>query len=310
MEAFILAEPNQDYDAVYNYARAGFCYARGWNNTTDTIAGASIFTAASDSKLAAIGFYAISDATEYTVQIYSGCGTYPNTGTLVYSGAQGRTSYKGYVTVPLSTEVELKRGTRFSVILNLRCPTYGWPLAFAVSVSDWSWITVTAEAAAGQTFYRNVSQNGSWWDFAQAVDSTASFCCAAYVREAKEARSSDDTADSGTTWDASSLIDWYAGIDNTASGRMQFGKTPGAIANVHGLNGYTMLENYMLGFSPKIANEKLQLSIRMQGDEPIVEWNRTNSTVSVYSLLGSTDLSSWHKNAKGDRFFKLQVSLP
>lgn len=38
MEAFILANANQDYDAVYNYARAGFCRARGWHNTTDTLA--------------------------------------------------------------------------------------------------------------------------------------------------------------------------------------------------------------------------------------------------------------------------------
>jgi hypothetical protein len=71
-----------------------------------------------------------------------------------------------------------------------------------------------------------------------------------------------------------------------------------------------MLENYMLGFSPENANEQLRLSIRMQGEEPIVEWNRTNSAVSVYSLMGSTDLSSWHKKTSGDRFFKLQVSLP
>lgn len=310
MEAFILAEPNQDYDAVYNYARAGFCTARGWGNTTDMIAGASIFTAASDSKLAAVGFYAMSDATEYTIQIYTGCETYPNTGTLVYSGERGQTSYRGYVTVPLSTEVELKRGTRFSVIVNLRCPTYGYPLAYSNSVSDWGWITVTAEAAPGQTFYRNASRNGSWKDFAQAVDSTASFCCAAYVREANAADNSTDTAYSGTTWDASSLVDWHAEIDNTTSGRLQFGKTPGAFAHIQGLNGYSMIENYMLGFSPEIANEKLQLLIRMNGEEPIVEWNHTNSAVSVYSLLGSTDLSTWHKKVKGDRFFKLQVSLP
>ena len=76
------------------------------------------------------------------------------------------------------------------------------------------------------------------------------------------------------------------------------------------MNGYSMLENYMLGFSPKSEDEHLYLSIRMQGEEPIVEWNRTNSAVSVYSLMGSTDLSSWHKKTSGDRFFKLQVSLP
>ena len=308
MEAFILANADQDYDAVYNYARAGFCETRGWNNSTDIIAGASIFTAASDSKLAAVGFYAMSDNTEYSVQVYTDCGTHPDTGTCVYSGVQGQTAYKGYVTIPLSREIELQRGSRFSVIVNLRCPSNGYPLAYAVS-SNWSWITVTSEAAVGQTFYRNVSKKGSWYDFARNINASASFCCAAYVRETKKC-DPQDNAMSGTTWDAASLTNWYARIDNTVSGNLQFGKTPGAFAQIRGLNGYSMLENYMLGFSPGNANEQLRLSIRMQGEEPIVEWNRTNSAVSAYSLMGSTDLSSWHKKTSGDKFFKLQVYLP
>ena len=310
MEAFILAETDQDYDAVYNYARAGFCLTRGWGNTTDTIAGASIFTAASDSKLAAVGFYAISTETEYSIQVYTGCGDYPDSGTCVYSSGRATTSYRGYVTVPLSREIGLKRGERFSVIVNLRCPTYRWPLAYATSAIDWDWIGVTAEAAPGQTFYRNVSQNGKWWDFAEDVHYTASFCCAAYVREPKAADSLPDDEGGGTTWDAENLTDWYAGIDHTVAGNLQFGKTPGAFANIRGVNGYTMLETYMLGLSPDKPCEPLRLSIRMQGDEPIVEWNHDNSAVSVYSLWGSTDLSSWHKRAAGDRFFRLKVSLP
>jgi len=307
MGAFIVAGAGQDYDAVYNYARAGYCRARGWNNTTDTIAGAAIYTAASDEALAAVGFYALSDKTEYAIQVYTGCTTEPDTGTCVYSGPQGVSSYRGYVTVPLTNEVALKRGTRFSVIVKLRCPTYGYPLAYAVS-RDWSWITVTAEAASGQTFIRNVSDDGPWSDFTKAGP-TASFCCSAYVRETKTP-ASEGCVGNGATWDAEQLNDWYAGIDPSASGRLQFGKTPGAYAGVRGLNGYSLLENYMLGFSPTNEAERLMLSIRMQNGEPIVEWNRTNSEVSVYSLHGSTDLKAWHEEAEGDQFFRLHVTLP
>lgn len=306
MGAFILANADQNYDAVYNYARAGFCGAWGWGNTTDTIAGAAIFSAASDERLSAVGFYSLADMTEYEIEVYTGCVQDPDSGTCVYRSDKNHTSYRGYVTVPLSREIEIMRGTRFSVVLKLRCPTYGYPLARAFS-ANWNWITVTAEAAVGQTFCRNVSKNGKWFDFADESD--ASFCCAAYVREMK-ADTSPNNAMNGTTWDAASLTNWYARIDNTVSGNLQFGKTPGAFAQIRGLNGYSMLENYMLGFSPENANEQLRLSIRMQGEEPIVEWNRTNSAVSVYSLMGSTDLFSWHKKTLGDRFFKLQVSLP
>lgn len=308
MGAFILASDDQDYDAVYNYARAGFCGIWGWNNTTDTIAGAAIFTAASDERLAAVGFYSLSEMTEYEIEIYTDCKQNPDSGTLAYRSDKGKATYRGYVTVPLSREVELKRGTRFSVVLKLRCPTFGYPLARAYS-ADWDWITVTAEAAAGQTFCKNVSQNSRWFDFTSVSSDSTSFCCAAYVREAED-NVSQYSAESGTNWDAASLTAWYAGFDNTASGRLQFGKTPGAFAQIRGMNGYSMLENYMLGFSPKSEDEHLHLSIRMQGKEPIVEWNRTNSAVSVYSILGSRDLSTWHDKAAGDRFFKLRISLP
>lgn len=308
MGAFVLAGQGQDYDALYNYARAGFCRSWGWNNTSDRIAGAAVFTAASDEKLAAVGFYALSTATEYSIQVFVDCTDKPDTGTCVYAGAQGLTSYRGYVTIPLPKEIELKRGMRFSVVVTLRCPTNGYPIAYSVS-QVWDWITVTAEAGSGQTFFRNVSQNGRWFDFAEQVDSTASFCCAAYVREASHG-SSPSVMDNGATWDAGKLNDWYDDLNVTGSERLQFGKTPGAFAGVRGLNGYSLLENYMLGFSPDHANEQLRLSIRMLGEEPIVEWNHTNSLVSIYTLLGSPDLFSWHEKGKGDRFFKLHVSLP
>lgn len=311
MLALVPAGPDRDYDACYNYARAGYCQSLGFGAQPGRILGAAIFTAASDEKLSAVGFYALSSQTEYSIQVFANCGDLPDTGECVYSGLRETAPHRGYVTVPLSSEIELKQGTRFSVIVTMSGDSAdhsGYPIACSVSCA-WSWASVIAEASPGQTFIKMEGSGNDWYDLATSIDSSASFCCAAYVRETRKG-SSTGTVDNGATWDAVRLNEWYDALVSTAPERLQFGKTPGAFAGVRGQNGYTLLENYMLGFSPDRADEELRLSIRMAGEEPVVEWNHTNAAVSVYTLLGSTDLSAWHEKAAGDRFFRLNVSLP
>ena len=79
-------------------------------------------------------------------------------------------------------------------------------------------------------------------------------------------------------------------------------------------DGFTTWQEYLAGTDPTSAASCLQVSIRMEGTTPILEWNVTNSNVQAlgyrYVPKGKaslTDSGAWQPSAANHRFFKLFI---
>ena len=138
-----------------------------------------MFMATNTSSIAAIGFYALVPQTRYSIYVYTNSTIgEPRSGNLATSQDGTVDEWAGFYTIPLTRPVAISSGKRFSIVVKLTTPNYGYQLAYEKAIADYS---SEATAAAGQTF---LSSNGSSWsDFTQ-IDGSASFCCKAYTRSA------------------------------------------------------------------------------------------------------------------------------
>ena len=190
MHAFAGVEAADNYDAVWEHDPLGFVGSVG--GTGSTAWGANAFTAASATKIAAVGFWALAPRTSYHLWVYAG-GTAgkPRSGRLL-SDQSGNLDDAGYVTVPLETPAEVAAGERFTVVAKLTTPGYKYPLAVEYQVHG---ATDAANAAKGQSF---LSLDGQTWsDFTEKVHATANFCLKAYAKSGETARTLAGLAISG-----------------------------------------------------------------------------------------------------------------
>ncbi len=170
--AFCNAENMEDYSSIYQYDSLGCVssFSPSW--------GANMFTMTVGESLAAVGFYALVPNTSYTINVYVGCSTgAPISGTQKLTQS-GKTEFAGFVTIPLSSTVPITKGQRFSIVLKLTTPGYGYPHAMEYAYSGYS---SQATASSGQSFY---SSNGSSWTDLTEWNSTANFCIKAYTKAA------------------------------------------------------------------------------------------------------------------------------
>ena len=79
-------------------------------------------------------------------------------------------------------------------------------------------------------------------------------------------------------------------------------------------DGFTTWQEYLAGTDPTNATSSLQVSIRMDGMTPVIEWNTTNDNMSAlgyqYVPKGKTNLTdavNWMPTTGGHRFFKLFI---
>jgi hypothetical protein len=79
-------------------------------------------------------------------------------------------------------------------------------------------------------------------------------------------------------------------------------------------DGFTTWQEYLAGTDPTSAASCLQVSIRMEGTTPVLEWNVTNSTVQALGYryvpkgkVNLTDSGAWQPSAANHRFFKLFI---
>lgn len=174
MYAFLTPERSTNYDAVYQYDALGCISSTGWSSY-ESGWGANIFVADRDENIAAVGFYALTPNTSYTIYIYTGAASNsPRSGTLAHSQS-GSTDTAGYFTIPLSKSVAVRSGTRFSVVISLTTPGYNFPIAYEYAISGYS---SAATASPGESFYSKTGT--SWIDFTE-YDVTANFCCKVYT---------------------------------------------------------------------------------------------------------------------------------
>ena len=79
-------------------------------------------------------------------------------------------------------------------------------------------------------------------------------------------------------------------------------------------DGFTTWQEYLAGTDPTSASSYLQVSIRMEGTTPVLEWNVTNSNVQALGYryvpkgkVNLTDSGAWQPSAANHRFFKLFI---
>ena len=188
---FPCAEPSDNYDGIYQYDHLGLCGSAGYGSVTAW--GAAIFSAVTNSQIAATGFYALTPSTSYSIYVYTGCSaSSPRSGELC-SEQSGKTDTAGFVTIPLRNPPKVSAGMRFSIVIKLTTPGYTYPLAFEYAAPGYS---SAATASEGETF---LSRDGiSWLDFAKRYVH-ASFCCKAYTRSAATAKSLTSVSVSGVS---------------------------------------------------------------------------------------------------------------
>lgn len=177
---FSNVESADNYDAVYEYDPLGLVTSVGYGSVSAW--GANMFQATSAAKISAVGFYALTPNTTYTIYVYTGstAGS-PRSGTLTATQS-GKSEYAGYVTVPLSSTPSVSSSQRFSVVVQLATPGYNYPLAYEYAYPGY---TSEATASAGESF---LSSNGTSWSDFTKVDGSANFCCKAYTKSATAAK--------------------------------------------------------------------------------------------------------------------------
>ncbi len=182
--AAFVAGPTTDYDAVYDYDPLGWIEALGFG-TTPTAWFSNIFTVGSGrgsrratrEDLAAVSFYTATADAAYEIRVYTGVAAGdPVSGTLALGPVNGTIAAPGYHTVALPSPVTLTGGQRFSVVVKLTTPGYGYPIPVEDARPGYS---DTARANAGESFY---SSSGTTWYDLTTYDATVNVCLKAFSR--------------------------------------------------------------------------------------------------------------------------------
>lgn len=172
MYAFCNAESSNNYGKIYQHDPLGMCASLGVTH------GANMFTAMESGTLAAVGFYAMVPKTGYELSVYTGCSSgNPVSGTKAATQS-GTISAAGFSSIPLNKTVSVAKGSRFSVVLKLTTPGFGYPHAIEYAIGGYS---SKASAGSGQSFY---STDGASWKDLTSWNSTANFCIKAYTKGA------------------------------------------------------------------------------------------------------------------------------
>lgn len=145
-------------DYQYNYQYDGLA---GNYKLTDTSAEfgqmGNIFTAQHNDTVKAVGFYTGAENTSYKVYVYKNCRENPTDGELA-SIKEGVLQYTGYHVVRLSDFVNVKKGEKYSVVVEIRDQKNGNPLIKTTGANNFGY----QPGKKGTSFYRFGS--GEWKD--------------------------------------------------------------------------------------------------------------------------------------------------
>lgn len=153
-----LAEENNNYTGNYGYDDLGWCASFG--NGTDSFWSANIFTATRDGEqVRAVSFYTTAANAIYDLYVYTDIprGGSPIHGVKKYERIGASIPFAGYHTIKLDRPVDLRRGSRFSVVTRMRTPGYKYPIALEVQIKDYS------ENARSELEQSYLSDNGLQW---------------------------------------------------------------------------------------------------------------------------------------------------
>ncbi|MBI4857363.1 MAG: bacterial Ig-like domain-containing protein [Acetobacterium woodii] len=120
--AFHNAEATDNYSRVYQYDPLGDTSARGYRDSSNTVWGANIFTAAASENLTAVSTYALAPNTTLEINVYTNVSDgAPTSGTLKTTQTASF-QHGGYYTINLNNPVGLVAGQKFSVVIKYNTP--------------------------------------------------------------------------------------------------------------------------------------------------------------------------------------------
>jgi C1A family cysteine protease len=160
-------QPVDNYDSIYQYDPLGSVTDLGYGAGLAAW-GANRFTAAVDSTLDAVGFYAVAPDTAY--EVWQG----PSLADLT-KVTQGTLPRMGFHTVTLPAGRALAGGDSFVVAVKLITPSYNWPLAVEYPFPGYS---TAATAGPGESY---VSPDGTSWSDLTTLYPGTNACIKAYV---------------------------------------------------------------------------------------------------------------------------------
>ena len=181
--AFHELEAVDNYGDVYCHDPLGRISQCGLGETTW---GANEFIARQDDVVVAVGFYANVPETRYEIHVYTDCSDRNPVSGIRRTVQSGVADHCGYVTVPLSGEVSVRQGQRFSIVFKLTTPSYGQPLSYEAHFQfkdkngKMVWTSMSnASASPGESFYSGDGRN--WTDFTE-YRPNGNLCFKAYTK--------------------------------------------------------------------------------------------------------------------------------
>ena len=153
------------YDPTAGMDSAQGGQARAW--------GANVYTARRGAEITSAGFYAASPGSEYKITIEAADEEGSPRGE-VLAEARGTLALPGYSRIDFPTPARVEAGEKFSVVLEINSPGYGWPLAYEYAMDNYS---EKAKPNPGKSFYSADGEN--WTSMGERGD----LCIKAFAAE-------------------------------------------------------------------------------------------------------------------------------
>jgi len=168
MSSYSDVEDTTNYAREYQYDKLGVTARTGYGRIR--VWGANRFTAAADQTVSAASFYTLSSGTRY--QVWAG-----HSFRRLKLRGSGTADLPGYVTVPLTSPLPVRRGMAFVVAVRLKSPGEKQPLAIeypraALGASG-------VRARKGQSF---ISRDGVKWTDLTTVYPRSNVCLKAFAQ--------------------------------------------------------------------------------------------------------------------------------
>ena len=174
-EVYTRIENADNYDHIYQYDPCGWIGRVGYNRNHAYFA--NVYTAEGEEELAAVSFYATGKDTSFKIYVDTNVKSEGDVKIQGEALAEGLFSEMGYYTVELDTPVQLQKGTRFAVIVEINTPGSTHPIAMEMNVDDSRTGTVSTE---GKESY--ISNTGTSWERTQ-TSSDCNVCLKAFTKD-------------------------------------------------------------------------------------------------------------------------------
>ena len=167
-------EEPDNYDNIYQTDLCGWVGQVGTGN--EYACAMNVYTAENDSNLEAMGFYATSKGMSYKLYVINDFTDHKNVDlTTLEPVAAGSLDMMGYYTIPVD-KVELKKGERFAVAMELYSPENSYPLAVEHRSTE---ITHNAVISDGEGY---ISVKGVYWASTEK-NYECNVCLKAYTKD-------------------------------------------------------------------------------------------------------------------------------